>query len=391
MGHFYAIVAGADAEQDVLQQLLPDFYDTNIFTQEEEAFLTKHFQEMVNYIIHTPLNDWREEERRDAPTKAHYLIPEEILTLIETHVEISHDAVIYNLFAGLGQFAVRFNRNRFLWSTDDVWLDETEKVCFDMIEKSWVNHQEEEKAWYKRTSSWLRSYAWARVATFANNVKTHLAGEGDNFLEFNMLMAYIPYSSKEWGGEKMIQEMTQAYNHLKETGKMILLCPSRLLWDESSTASLFRKQLVKDESIVEIIQLPSVMYSGLAESFCIIIAEKSRNQRLTTFIDARTASRVSSDKEIYSQSFDIVNFNKLLENDIILNNQRDLNNICDKYTPIIIDRKKALKKLNIFGVVVSLLLILMFVLSTFFVANFFGLWHFFQNIHNHLINKQRHE
>lgn len=31
------------------------------------------------------------------------------------------------------------------------------------------------------------------------------------------------------------------------------------------------------------------------------------------------------------------------ENEIILNSQTDLNNICDKYTPIIIDRKKALK------------------------------------------------
>lgn len=308
LGHFYAVVAGTDAEQDVLQQLLPDFYDTTIYTQEEETFLTEHFREMVNYIIHTPLNDWGEEERRDAPTKAHYLIPEEILTLIETHVEISNDAVIYNLFAGLGQIAIRFNRNRILWSTDDDWLDETEKVCFDMIEKSWVNHQEEEKKWYKRTSCWLRSYAWARVAMYANNVKIHLVGEEDNYLEFNVLMAYIPYLSEEY----MIKKMIKAYNHLKETGKMVLLCPSRLLWDASSAASLFRKQLVEDESIVEIIQLPSVMYDGHA--FCIVIAEKGRNQRYTKLVDARIAIKDSSDKEFYSQSFDIVSFNKLLEN-----------------------------------------------------------------------------
>ncbi|MBR6162516.1 glycosyltransferase [bacterium] len=40
---------------------------------------------------------------------------------------------------------------------------------------------------------------------------------------------------------------------------------------------------------------------------------------------------------------DWITFATEKEHEIILNSQKDLNNICDKYTPIIIDRKKALK------------------------------------------------
>ena len=54
LGHFYAEVAGEDANKEILDELLPDIYDMTIFTEEEESFLKSHFKEMVNYIIVTP-------------------------------------------------------------------------------------------------------------------------------------------------------------------------------------------------------------------------------------------------------------------------------------------------------------------------------------------------
>ena len=296
LGHFYAVVAGSKAEKDILQQLLPDFYDTTIYTQDEEVFLIEHFREMVNYIIQTPLNNWDETEGsvyHDTFSKIEYLIPEEILNLIETRVQIPNDAVSYNLCTGLGQFAVRFNGQKVLWSTDDALLDWYESFFFERIEKYYVgtDFQLDAKNLYKRTNSWIRSYAWARVAMYANNVHTLRVNNGDFSLNYNVLMAYIPFD----GGIKKTHE---AYNHLKQGGKMILLCPISLLWRESSEESMFRELLVKDCSIEEIIQLPSSVMKSHERDFCIIIAEKGRERTCTTFIDATKAFK---QKRIYSE------------------------------------------------------------------------------------------
>ena len=57
LGHFYSIAAGDDSDVRVLQELLPNYYNTTIFSDEEEYFLKEHFKEMVNYIIETPTFD----------------------------------------------------------------------------------------------------------------------------------------------------------------------------------------------------------------------------------------------------------------------------------------------------------------------------------------------
>ena len=325
LGHFYAIVAGSNAEEDILQQLLPDFYDTTIYTQDEEVFLIEHFREMVNYIIQTPLNDWdeiNENGYHDNSSKIEYLIPEEILNLIRTRVQIPNDAVSYNLFAGLGQFAVRFNGRKVFWSTDDAFLDWHEELFCKTVEESYegVNLQTDSKNWYKRTNSWIRSYAWARVAMYANNVRAHRVEDGDSSFNYNVLMAYIPFSSHYMDGTEMVKKTHEAYNHLKEGGKMILLCPNSLLWKKSSEESMFRELLVKDCSIEEIIQLPSSVMKSHERDFCIIIAEKGRERTCTTFIDATTAFK---QKRIYSEEdahrndynvFDVEAWNTLLQN-----------------------------------------------------------------------------
>ena len=324
LGHFYAIVAGSNAEKDILQQLLPDFYDTTIYTQDEEVFLKEHFREMVNYIIQTPLNDWDEEANgyHDNSSKIEYLIPEEILNLIGTRVQIPNDAVSYNLFAGLGQFAVRFNGRKVLWSTDDAFLDWHEELFCKTVEESYegVNLQTDSKNWYKRTNSWIRSYAWARVAMYANNVRAHRVEDGDSSFNYNVLMAYIPFSSHYMDGTEMVKKTHEAYNHLKEGGKMILLCPNSLLWKKSSEESMFRELLVKDCSIEEIIQLPSSVMKSDERDFCIIIAEKGRERTCTTFIDATKAfkpKRIYSEEDAHRNDYNVLDveaWNTLLQN-----------------------------------------------------------------------------
>ena len=131
-------------------------------------------------------------------------------------------------------------------------------------------------------------------------------------------MAYIPYSSKVWGGIEMIKKTHEVYDHLNESGKMILLCPSSFLWGDSKEEAKFRKQLVEEGSIVEIIQLPDVMCHDFDREFCIIIAEKGRSQGHTTFIDARIAFKkknvLTSYKDRIYGFWDMKVWNDLLQN-----------------------------------------------------------------------------
>ena len=41
LGHFYVVVAGENAEKDVLDQLLPGIYEKTIFPEEEDTFLAR--------------------------------------------------------------------------------------------------------------------------------------------------------------------------------------------------------------------------------------------------------------------------------------------------------------------------------------------------------------
>ncbi len=315
LGHFYAAVAGSDAEEDVLQQLLPEFYDKTIYTQEEEVFLKEHFWELVNYIIQTPFNEWFDEEYDDATSKAHFIIPEEILNLIESRVEIPQEAVIYNLLLGYGQFAVRYNKNEVYWSNDDDLFSSVDKLALEYIDNHWANRQLEKRTFYKRTNSWRKSYAWARLAMYANNVKNHFVnGEVDSF-NYDVLMAYIPYDNDSVGGKEMVTKVYRAYNNLQAGGKMILLCPDSLLCGQSSLELSFRKQFIKDNSIIEVIQLPQVMCQSptLQTSYCLIVAEKDRTERVTTFIEAGLAQK-KLDTMYYTCSFDMDAFNTILSN-----------------------------------------------------------------------------
>ena len=298
LGHFYSVVAGENAEKDILHQLLPDFYDATIFTQEEECFLVGHFREMVNYIIQTSDNG-----------KEAYLIPEEVLDVIKSRVNIPKDAIIYNPFAGLGQLATLFKSNTVLLGNDG--------NLYDHLLALYGSGRESDAIYYQRMLVWLKSWAWARIAMYANNVNACYM-KRDESSNYDVLIAHLPSIQKRFYGEEEVKRIYTAYCHLKEGGKMVLLCPNNLLWKDFSIASLFREQLIKDGSIAEIIQLPSVVRFG---DFCIIIAEKGRRKGLTTFINAQDAfkkkTKLSTKDYIYHVygTLDMEKWNALLINE----------------------------------------------------------------------------
>lgn len=309
LGHFYSVIAGDKAEKDILQQLLPEAYDTSIFTQEEEDFLKEHFKELVNYIIQTPDNVWRTKYGESSDGRREFLIPEEVLELIKSRVNIPDNAVIYNPFAWFGQLATLFNSNTLLWGDD---CDLYGRIM-ELVDSNSININQ-------RTLAWMKSWAWAQVAMYANNVNARIMK--DDSFGYDVLISYLIVSGTHYEQDgEMVKRIHEAYNHLEEGGKMILLCRRGLLYSKSLAESMFRKQLVEEGSIIEIIQMPPVMGSlYMPRGFCIVIAEKGCNKGFTTFIDARTAFKEIADhseKDYYlgvHESFDFEAWNTLLQN-----------------------------------------------------------------------------
>lgn len=300
LGHFYAEVVDGNADKEVLDQLLPDVYDKTVFTEEEEDFLKLHFKEMVNYIIQTPCDDLEWVSKYD--DKDRLLLPNEVLELIKSHVEVPAGAKVYYPFAGFSQFTNLYDGCHF-------YFDEIEHFGYKEKYESWIP-------------------AWKKLALHANNVDAEFL-KGDVVPHsFDASVSFVPVIPKIWDSIKAkddqgridefeyskgydpsaISKIHQMYNGLLEGGKMILITKSEYFWDKEGDSPLkpFWELLIADNAIVEIIQLPSVM-NWIGHRHCdgiILIAEKGRRTGHTTMMDVRAAFR-ESNKENSHKLLDI--------------------------------------------------------------------------------------
>ena len=301
LGHFYALVAGENAEKEILDQLQSDVYDKTIFTEEEEAFLTAHFKDLVNYIILTPCDDSLEWVHRHDGKDA-YTIPKEVLELVKARVKIPAGSTVYYPHTAFAQLANLFDGCKYF--------------CDTMF------------------------YAWTKVAVYANNIE---AEDNASPSVYDAIVSYLP---KDNDDSKAIARLCEAYKNLPVGGRLMLICPPSVLADKGNTSyrrnlseslkykelpsvkekldeeeasadinAKFRRMLVEDKAIKEIIQLPQVMSNNASfDTYCLLIAEKGRSESDTVLIDARVASK-DFDTKHYMLSFDNTNFNAILQND----------------------------------------------------------------------------
>jgi len=300
LGHFYSVVAGEDAEKEILDQLLSDVYDKTIFTEEEETFLVDHFKEMVNYIILTPCDDSLKWVRRH-DDKDVYTIPSEVLELIKSRVEIPVDSKVYYIHTAFAQLANLFDGCKY--------------YCDTMF------------------------YAWTKVALYANNID---AENNANPSSYDAILSYLPKGDDD---SEEIARLCEAYKNLPTGGELVLICPPDVLVNKGNTSNSmilphslklkekysfndvlneintsahanaqFRQMLVEDKAIKEIIQMPQVMSGDASfDTYCLLIAEKGRSESDTILIDARIASH-DVDRKNNMLSFDNAKFKDILQN-----------------------------------------------------------------------------
>lgn len=318
LGHFYKEVAGDDADSDVLRHLLADKYDKTIFSDEEESFLKIHFADMVNYIIQTPNNNLKaveQDDRRDL-----FLLPKEVLDLIKSRVEIPNGAKVYNPFTGLAQFTTLYSGCSFYcedsyYSYSKRWNEYCDKLRKEAnIVEGKIN---KDMVW-----------PWMKVAIFANQIDAEIIEDGKVPQRFDAVVSYLPYiptavpnatsprTGEETDEPEIINKIQSSYKGLDDGGKMALILPKEYFWksDSSSLRSLWSK-IIEDGALVEIIQIPAVMGKNLGDGdYCIIIAEKGQNKKMTTLIDARFAAKDSVNM-CFDQYLDLASLNSVLRNE----------------------------------------------------------------------------
>ena len=318
LGYFYKEVAGDDVDSDVLAHLLADKYDKTIFSDEEDSFLKDHFSDMVNYIIQTPNNNLKaveQDDRRDL-----FLLPQEVLDLIKSRVEIPNGAKVYNPFTGLAQFTTLYSGCSFYcedsyYSYSKRWNEYCDRLRKETnIVEGKIN---KDMVW-----------PWMKVAIFANQIDAEIIEDGKVPQRFDAVVSYLPYIPTavpnatiprigvETDEPEIINKIQSSYKGLVDGGKMVLILPKEYFWksDSSSLKSLWSK-IIEDSALVEIIQIPAVMGKNLGDGdYCIIIVEKGQNKKMTTLIDARFAAK-NSDNMNFDLYLDLASLNSVLKNE----------------------------------------------------------------------------
>lgn len=315
LGHFYSVIAGENADRLILNELFPEQYTESVFTEEEELFLRNHFKEMVNYIIQTPCNDIQYLGRHDG--KDALTIPCEVIELIKSRVDIPFGSKVYNPFAGYGQFAIAYPESHFYCDDRLLFLDEeNDEVKDDKYIHKWPS-------------------VWLKLALLANKVDAEVVHS--QIKEYDAVISYLYLIPNDDNiiGDRITEEFIDAYTHLRNGGKMILICPNSLCWGRDNFPNLeygkmprkellvgwwrkiqheFRHAIISDGSLLEIIQLPQVMSSNtMRNDYSILIIEKGRCVSETTMIDARFASK-KSDRKNFRNIFDVKAFDAMLKN-----------------------------------------------------------------------------
>ncbi len=308
LGHFYSVIAGNNADKDVLSQFLADYYDSSVFTPEEEEFLRSHFKEMVNYIIQTPCDDLENVNHHDG--KDWQLIPTEVLELIKSRTHIPAGSTIYNPFSGFAQMASLYSDCKFYC--------EDSYASYNKRWNAFSEKCQKESNVVPGTRDVSLMAAWMKIALYANSIDARVIEDGTVPAKYDSVISFIPRIPNAIPGQayelnfelpddpEIVNKIIVSYKNLPEKGNMILILPKEYLWASNSYYSLrpLWEEMIKDESLTEIIQLPWVMSTNLhREDFCIVIAEKGRDGRSTTFVDARFAAQKSERK----------NFNKILD------------------------------------------------------------------------------
>ena len=280
LGHFYSIIAGKEADERVLTQLLADYYDDSFFSSEEETFLTLHFIDVINYIVETSYLIFQEY----SDGKEVHLLPPEVLELAATELVVPDGATIYNPFAGFAQFANIFKKNVF--------------AC----EESYTIGRERSR---KDDANWL--WAWMKVALFANNRNAIVIDNSEVPASYDYAISYIPYTTTDFFTNPsedtyqsvlsnkcdatIVSKLQLIYQNLSNKGKILLIIPDYLMWKNGENYPMedLWRQVISEGSLAKIIQLPSTC-NGLNYNFCIVIIEKGRHTTEVLMTDARFAA-----------------------------------------------------------------------------------------------------
>ncbi len=282
LGYFYKLFEGENCDASVTNHLLADYYDDTILSKSDESFLISHFKEMVNYIISTPCSNL---SMKNWDEKDVWYIPEEVLNLVCNRIRIPDNAIVYNPFVGFAQFATKIKNCSFICEDTFSVFNEQNKI---------EDHKSD-------------IFAWTKLALVANGTDTR---NDEGTLSLDAVLSYIPYipevfniALKEKFESFTASIFLNAYKRMKKCGQMGIIIPNEFLWkcDKKYPLKEFWETVIHDNSLSEIIQLPSVMSYNCHYNYCLVVITR-KPVSLTSMIDARFASRELTNDNVISMN-----------------------------------------------------------------------------------------
>lgn len=276
LSEIYRISAGSRAKQEVLNILNEYEFKSDILSQEELNFLSKHLNE-VFALITSP------NSITIHPSDG-FVQPQEVTDFMCKIASFPEDVTVYNPFAGANSYAITLN-----------------------------NHVVGEEL--NRTT-----WALGQIRLFANLAdKRSVITLGDSFEsfksneKFKAIIASPVYLLDE--GHEISDIVRMLYGKLEDGGKLACIVSANFLFRKDKKVRTVREALIKDKAIASVVMLPSNIFTGSSIAQAAILLTKGIENEEIHFGDASGHTRFA--KSVYrATTFDLESFMDAFQADI---------------------------------------------------------------------------
>ena len=277
LAEVYRMCAGNLAKPEVLHILSEYEFKTEILSQEELSYLSKHLNEVFALIT---TSDGITSHPLDG-----FVQPQEVTDFLCKMASFPENVTVYNPFAGADSYAITL-----------------------------PNHIVGEE---------INPIRWAlgQIRLFANfaEKRTNIT-MGDSFEsmesceKFKAIITSPVYLMEE--GHEISDIIRMLYGKLEDEGKLACIVSANFLFRKDNKVRTVRETLIKDKAISSIVMLPSNIFTGSSIAQAVIVLTKGIINEEIHFGDASGHTRFA--KSIYrATTFDLESFMEAFEADII--------------------------------------------------------------------------
>lgn len=169
-------------------------------------------------------------------------------------------------------------------------------------------------------------------------------------LKFDYILANPPFNDSDWGGEKFLNDQRWIYGQpplsnanyawlqhiiykLKNNGKAAVVLAKASLTSNSSNENIIRKNLINENIVDAIIELPDKLFTNFSGPVCIWVFDKNKKNKNILLIDASKFGKMQDASLKYLDKDEITKLGLTYNNWKSNTNFKNINNFCKSVSP----------------------------------------------------------